>query len=110
MAISTTAADFTYRTAWAQGHFGDALLDYWDDLDDDGQLDEREEQGAAAPVASLAAHLTLDPSARASATFLLTWLFPNRVTWTPAAAPTDPASEEPGCGEAPTAPGFVGNH
>ncbi|MBD3267550.1 hypothetical protein GF373_12855, partial [bacterium] len=42
LALTTTSADnITYRTAWSAGRWGTALLDFWDDLSDDGKLEER---------------------------------------------------------------------
>ena len=46
-------------------------------------LEEREHDDVDAPVASLAARIELEPGATDILTFLLTWHFPNRPTWTP---------------------------
>jgi uncharacterized protein (DUF608 family) len=85
IALTTTATDaISYRTAWARLSWGNSLLDFWDDFSDDGALDEREGGGTDAPIASLASSFTVPPRSEATVTFLLTWRFPNRRTWTPA--------------------------
>jgi len=72
----------SFRTAWAGLSWGDDLLDFWDDFLADGRLEERK-GGGDMPVASLAVALTIPPGTERTATFLLTWHFPNRTTWTP---------------------------
>jgi len=99
LALSTTAHEVTHRTAWAQLSWGDALLDFWDDFCDDGRLDERAHAGGESPTASLAASVIVPPGGIAQVSFLLTWHFPNRVTWTPKLA----------VGEATAPPEIVGN-
>ncbi|MBA3944780.1 MAG: hypothetical protein H0X37_09495 [Herpetosiphonaceae bacterium] len=83
LALCTTAADVTYRTAWANLSWGDALLDYWDDFSADGRVEDRDADGVDAPMASLAASFELASGATAQITFLLTWHFPNRQSWSP---------------------------
>lgn len=85
MALVTTAkAGLSYRTAWAKLNWGDSLLDFWDDFAADGQLEEREREGVPAPTGSLAVKLRVPAGQTRAVTFLLTWHFPNRRTWTPA--------------------------
>lgn len=75
----------TTRTGWKQdGAWSSALLDFWDDFSVDGTLEERNAGQSADPVGSLAARFTLAPGETRAVTFLLTWHFPNRMTWTPA--------------------------
>ncbi|SEQ87708.1 GH116 family glycosyl-hydrolase [Microlunatus flavus] len=70
----------SHRTAWADLSWGGGLLDFWDDLLQDGRLDER--TGAAdRPVASLASEVLLAPGETRDVTFLLTWCFPHRRAW-----------------------------
>ena len=84
MALTTTAkAGVSYRTAWIQQGWGSSLLDFWDDFSDDGKLDERDATKEDTPMASLAVSVELPPNATKQVTFLLTWHFPNRQTWTP---------------------------
>lgn len=75
--------DVSYRTAWANLSWGDSLLDFWDDLSGDGRLDDREGGGCDDPQASLAVGVKVPPRRTVAVTFLLTWRFPNRQTWTP---------------------------
>jgi uncharacterized protein (DUF608 family) len=84
LALATTAdAGVTYRTAWAQLSWSNALLDFWDDFSADGALDDRAQGDEHAPMASLAVKLTVPAHAAEAVTFLLTWHFPNRQSWTP---------------------------
>jgi uncharacterized protein (DUF608 family) len=85
MALACAGRDrVTTRTAWREdAGWGSCLLDFWDDLTQDGALDERPSKGRDVPMASIAAQLTVPPEGEASATFLIAWHFPNRMTWTP---------------------------
>lgn len=80
MALSTTA-EASFRTNWAELSWGNSLLDFWDDFSQDGHLDEREPSGVDSPTASLAVPVTIPPNDIRSITFLLTWHFPNRLSW-----------------------------
>jgi len=73
----------SYRTAWLQGGWGTPFLDFWDDFRRDGRLENREIGKEDTPMASLAASFDLAPGASREVLFLLTWHFPNRMTWTP---------------------------
>ena len=84
IALTTTSeAGLTHRTSWTRGGWGGSALDFWDDFSDDGKLDERKGTGEDTPMASLAATVTLPPGQAVPVTFLITWHFPNRITWTP---------------------------
>ncbi len=84
MALTTTAeAGVSYRTTWIQEGWGSSLLDFWDDFSDDGKLQERDITKEDTPMASLAVRVELPPHATKQVTFLLTWHFPNRQTWSP---------------------------
>ena len=84
MALTTTAkTGITYRTAWKKAGWGTSLLDFWDDFTADGRVEERPGAGADMPNASLAVRTTILPKASKTITFLLTWHFPNRHTWSP---------------------------
>ncbi|MGD8501498.1 MAG: GH116 family glycosyl-hydrolase, partial [Phycisphaerales bacterium] len=84
MALTTTAeTGISYRTAWVQQGWGSSLLDFWDDFSDDGKLGERDATTQDTPMASLAVQMELPAHATKQVTFLLTWHFPNRQTWTP---------------------------
>jgi len=107
LALATTAQEgVTFRTAWPELSWGDALLDFWDDFSEDGRLEERTGAGDT-PTASLSASLTLPPGETRAVTFLLTWHFPNRMVWNPAATPDSEACCADGeCGD----PNWVGNY
>ena len=82
--LATTAkTGVSYRTAWANLGWGTSVLDFWDDFSDDGVLENRRPGGVHQPMSSLAARLTLPPRATKQVTFLITWHFPNRMTWMP---------------------------
>ncbi len=85
LALTTTAeTGITYRTGWIELGWGDAKLDFWDDFSANGELEERDEGKRDNPTASLAVKLEVPAKAVRAVTFLLTWHFPNRQTWTPA--------------------------
>ena len=43
LALSTPQQDsISHRTAWADVTWGDSLLDFWDDFNEDGAVEERE--------------------------------------------------------------------
>ncbi len=73
--------ELSYRTAWLPERWGTSILDFWDDLSDDGMLDNRTDQISAKPMASLALSNKLLPGETKSVRFLLTWYFPNRKAW-----------------------------
>jgi non-lysosomal glucosylceramidase len=82
MALSTTSAgNVTFRTNWAELSWGNSLLDFWDDFSKDGRLDEREPTAGYPPTASLAVPITVPANDIQSVTFLLSWHFPNRLSW-----------------------------
>ncbi len=70
----------THRTGWDDRRWGNPILDFWDDLLEDGRLDDRASQ-ALRPIASLAAQVEIAAAASVDVTFLLTWCFPNRRAW-----------------------------
>ena len=88
---TTEMSGVTYRTAWAELSWGDSLLDFWDDFSGDGEFEARDAEGkeeernerVETPVASLAVRIQVPSSGTSAVTFLLTWHFPNRQTWTP---------------------------
>lgn len=84
MALTTTAAKgISYRTAWRKAAWGTSLLDYWDEFSTIGVLSEREHDDISIPMGSLAVRQNVPANGSAEVTFLLSWHFPNRNTWTP---------------------------
>ena len=99
MALSTTAkTGLSARTAWLKAGWGTSQLDFWDDFSHNGRLENRQASGVDAPMASLAVSTSLAPGQSKAITFLLTWHFPNRMTWTP--------SKDSCCGDEDT----IGNY
>ncbi|HEX4213567.1 MAG TPA: GH116 family glycosyl-hydrolase [Candidatus Dormibacteraeota bacterium] len=80
-------ADVSTRTAWSERSWSHGPLDFWDDLLDDGHLEERESRRDD-PVASLCAGAEIEPGEEHEFSFLLAWHFPNRGVWSP--EPGDP--------------------
>ena len=108
MALTTTArAGVTYSTRGSNNKFGGTLLHFWDDFGGNGKLTEarrgkpRSHLGDDVPMASLAASVNVPPRGSKAVTFLLTWHFPNRQTWTPV---------EGGCGCGCSDVNRVGNY
>ena len=86
MALTTlTGQALSYRTSWKSLSWGGGLLDYWDDFSADGMLDERDD-ASDSPMASLAVQVEIPAGESRAVTFLLSWHFPNRYTWTPRAS------------------------
>jgi uncharacterized protein (DUF608 family) len=80
----SSSFDVTSRTAWlSSSHPFRALTDFWSDFITDGRVEDREIGETDDPVASLCATTEIAPRSRGRWTFLLTWRFPNRYTWTP---------------------------
>ncbi len=82
------------RTGWARRNWGGSLLDFWDDLLADGQLDDRPNTIASgpsveqhdsgpidAPVASVAETRRLGPGESTTFRVVVAWHFPNRRAW-----------------------------
>jgi len=84
IALTTTAKDgITYRVSWLPGGWGSSSLDFWDDFSKDGRLEERKPVTEDTPMASLAVTVQVPPKQAVPVVFLITWHFPNRMTWTP---------------------------
>lgn len=77
--------DVSFNLGWRgwdiQHHWSEKLINFWDDFSSDGRLEGYEGDGEHAPVASLAASVTLVPGETRTVTFLLAWHFPNRQSW-----------------------------
>ncbi len=83
---ASAAVDVSRRTSWATLSWGNSLLDFWDDFSDDGVAEEREGK-ADRPTASVCARVAIPAGQSRAITFLLTWHFPNRQSWTPTGSP-----------------------
>ncbi len=81
VALTTAVSETcTYRTSWLKDAWGTPLLDFWDDLADDGALTERAAAGET-PRASLAVRASIPAGGKREFRFFLTWHFPNRFAW-----------------------------
>ncbi|MCX5638978.1 MAG: GH116 family glycosyl-hydrolase, partial [Planctomycetota bacterium] len=90
IALTTDAnAAVSYRTCWLPEAWGSSPLDFWDDFSDDGKLQDRPTTREDMPMASLAVEFDLPPRGTKEVTFLLSWHFPNRQTWTPKGSEQD---------------------
>lgn len=91
-ALTTTATEgVSYRSKWSSYSWSNSLLDFWDDLLKDGHLTEPPDGEGEntflpgyrerAPTASLAVNTSVPAHGEVAITFLLTWHFPNRLSW-----------------------------
>jgi len=82
MALVTTATEgISYRTAWKPQEWGSSILDFWDDLSADGELENRKDERERKPMASLSVKSRLDARETKTIRFLITWYFPHRRAW-----------------------------
>jgi uncharacterized protein (DUF608 family) len=75
------AGQISYRRSSTPNHWANAILDFWDDLSDDGVLVDKEKLVDNNPMASLAVKETIPANASKTFTFYMTWHFPNRKDW-----------------------------
>ena len=98
---------FSYRTNWAPFDGGDTLQEFWDDLLEDGQLENWKKKTFPHPCGTLCASMKIPAKSERSVTFYLTWHFPNRNGWT---RRKEPCGTDCGC-ETPTGdPDNVGSY
>ncbi|MEA1878468.1 MAG: GH116 family glycosyl-hydrolase [Bacteroidota bacterium] len=83
MALTTDAAnDVSYRTSFISRSWGDALLDFWDDFGDNGELENRKQPVTVHdPNAALAVKTEIPAHSTKEVAFYLSWHFPNRKAW-----------------------------
>lgn len=82
LALTTDAASgVTWRTSSVPNAWSNAVLDFWDDFSDDGQLVEKPEPADNDPMASLAVQQEIPANGTKVFRFFLTWHFPNRQAW-----------------------------
>jgi len=79
---SPTSGTLTHRTRWPAHRWGGGILDFHDDFAADGQLTELASGVDSRPVGGLAVQIALPPGASDTITFLISWHFPNRESWT----------------------------
>ena len=82
MALVTDHQQVTVKRAWLRGAWYDFLREFWNDLTDDGLLNdlgyETPPEGSRPDTGSLGLLDTLEPGETHSYRFYLTWYFPNR--------------------------------
>ena len=82
IALATNAQEgVTFRTSSRPDSWWNAILDFWDDFSEDGQLQEKSESADSDPMASLAVKKSIPANSTRSFTFFITWSFPNRKAW-----------------------------
>ncbi len=79
--VSTSTENVSYRTSWLPEHWGSSILDFWDDLSEDGKLENRTDSLTDRPTASLVVSEILPPNGKKTIRFLIAWYFPNRTAW-----------------------------
>lgn len=79
--ITPPESSLSHRTRWADLTWGGSMLDFWDDLTEDGMLEDRQSE-ASRPVASLAATADIPAGGTRDISCLITWNFPHRRAWT----------------------------
>jgi uncharacterized protein (DUF608 family) len=88
LALLTDWTDCSYRTSFLRpgvtggGGWWESLLEYWDDLSEDGRLQDAVPPAPSADkltqYGALALHAELEPGASVELPFILAWSFPNR--------------------------------
>lgn len=83
-ALKEAEQHISYRTQWNNHPWGGTILKFWQQLEAEGQLTDIQGPGQPVrPMASVAASSVIPADQSRAVTFLLTWHYPNRMTWTP---------------------------
>jgi non-lysosomal glucosylceramidase len=110
LALTTTArSGITCQVLGNDGPptpWGNEILSFWDDFSQDGKLEECHEARKESR-AFLSVQVAIPPKGVKEIRFLLTWRFPNRITWTP-----KPKAEGSCCGgkSLPDPEDIIGNY
>lgn len=82
MSLVTTNPNVTYKRAWLRGAWFDYLQEFWDDLVEDGRLNDLNYNSPNpdkySDTGSLGVCETIAPGETKEVRFMLTWYFPNR--------------------------------
>ena len=82
VALSTTSpGNVTYRTGWTDRGWNHYRWQFWQDLLEDGALDNPPPKQRDQRMASVNIQVSLPPRGSKEVEFLLTWHFPNRTGW-----------------------------
>lgn len=86
--LSTDSPDeVTYRTFTTDNSWSNSMLNFWDDLSDDGLISNPQASirhsvgGDQDPMGALSVKAVLKPGEKHCFNFYLTWNFPNRFAW-----------------------------
>ncbi|MBN1942289.1 MAG: hypothetical protein JW849_03245 [Phycisphaerae bacterium] len=109
LALTTTARrGLTCRVHsgdWMIWRWGNEILSFWDKFSRDGTLEEQH-QAVGHTRGFLSVSVTIPPKGKKEITFLLSWRFPNRITWTPKYKET----KSSGGGLLPNPKDIIGNY
>lgn len=83
MALVTTETEgLSYRTQWTPDlRWNGSLINFWDDINDDGMLEEQTGNYQGNKPATLAVKATIPANGTKEFVFVLTWNFPIRLAW-----------------------------
>lgn len=83
MALTTPAiTGISYRSQWsADLRWNGSLINFWDDINDDGILEEQSGAYPGNKPATLAVKASIPPHGTKEFVFVLTWHFPYRLAW-----------------------------
>jgi non-lysosomal glucosylceramidase len=83
LSLVTTNEQVTYKRAWFRGAWFDFLQEFWDDLVEDGRLNdlgyETPSEEHKTDTGSLGVYETLAPGETKDIRFVLSWYIPNRI-------------------------------
>lgn len=82
LALSTNSQlPASYRKSSVPDAWNNAILSFWDDFCDDGEMNPDIAEADDDPMASLALKASIAPGQTECFTFFITWNFPNRQAW-----------------------------
>ena len=83
MALVTPATTgMSYRSQWNPDlRWNGSLINFWDDINDDGMLEEKKGNYPGNKPATLAVKASIPPNGTKEFVFVLTWNFPYRIGW-----------------------------
>ena len=81
LTTNSPGAKVTHSTSAVTNQWSSALLDFWDDFSDDGEITEKTRKVDPDPMAMLAVKKTIPANSTRTFTFFITWHFPNRKIW-----------------------------
>ncbi|MEQ8556504.1 MAG: GH116 family glycosyl-hydrolase [Cyclobacteriaceae bacterium] len=83
MALTTPeTAGISYRTQWhSDMRWNGSLINFWDDINNDGMLEEQSGDYEGNKPATLAVKATIPANGTKEFVFVLTWNFPYRLAW-----------------------------